>query len=108
MKVSGLDDVLRGIEDTKRAISAETLVRWTETIQRTATETCGEPVVFKGSIDEHGKFKLEAKTNSEAFDCLIDSIRKSIPSMHPATREIFERIIYGLVSEKAKKEAAIH
>jgi hypothetical protein len=106
VKVTGLDEAIQSIEDLKNAISNEALIEWANIIEKTAHQTCGEGVVFKGSIDAQGKFQLQTKSTPQTFDCLLDAIRKNIPNMHPFTQAIYERIIYGLISEKVKKESS--
>jgi hypothetical protein len=105
VKVTGFEEAIQGIDDLKNAISNETLIEWAEAIQRTANDSCGEGVVFKGSVDEQGKFQLQTNSTPQTFDCLLDAIRKNIPRMHKLTQQIYERIIYGLISEEAKIES---
>jgi hypothetical protein len=102
VRVSGLDEVLQGLEDLKRAVSAETFVEWADRIQETAKANCGESVVFEGSIDSQGRFSLKRSANPDSFDCLTDAINQHLSSMHPATRPLFERVIYDMMAEKAK------
>lgn len=77
-------------------------MEWADRIQQTATANCGESVVFKGSVNPDGKFNLDARAKPEGLDCLIDAINVHLPSMHPVTRGIFEKVIYSLMAEKAK------
>lgn len=102
VEISGLDEALQGLEDLKDAISAETMVLWTRKIQGTATARCGEGIDFSGSITSEGKFNLKTAAKPDNIGCLVEAIQAHLSSMHPATRSFFERVIYGLIAEKAK------
>lgn len=96
-------EAMRAFDELKDAISAETLLEWANTIEGTAKQECGEQVEFKGSIDPEGKFHLTSHATSDNVDCVIEAIRKNMISMHPATKEFYEKVIEGLQAEKSKR-----
>ena len=106
-KVSGVDQAIQAIEELREAISPETLVRWADAIQQAAQNECGERVVFKGSVDAEGKFRLKANSTPETFECLVEAIRKNTVSMHQATKAFYENVIYSMIAEKDKKLAPV-
>ena len=105
IEISGVDAVIREMEDLREAISPDTLKKWADLIQQTVDRECGEGITFKGLIDSQGQFKLETNSTAQNMDCLIDSIRKNTESMHPVTKAFYEKVIYKLIDERAKRMA---
>jgi hypothetical protein len=99
IRVDGLDEAARATKDLANAIAAETLLEWTNRIESTVKQDCNEDIVFKGRII-NGELNLEFKAMPGKVDCVINSIKKHLDSMHSVTRAWWEAYIHVLEAKK--------
>lgn len=106
MKVSGFDEAIGGLQELANAISPNTMLDWAIKIGQTVEKSCGAGVIAQGYLKPDGQFALDIRAKSgQQVECVLKAIRQHLPSMHPATRAWYEKVI-EVYQAKAKAASA--
>jgi hypothetical protein len=94
--VKGLDEAVYSLNELAKGVTPEELNQWTNMIERTAKEICGDTLNNIKLRQTHGKeFQLAVKDRKSAL-CLIQAIDRYIHCMPLILQGVFQKLSIDL------------
>jgi hypothetical protein len=97
IKVEGLDEAIKGLNDLAKSIEPQEIERWMRTVENAARTMCGnEGNSISLKRIQGNSFNISGDANSR--DCIIRAIQFHLHSMPIFLRGIFEKLMVDLRS----------
>ncbi len=101
IKIEGLDEAIRKLEEMKRGLEPDVFAQWVNTIEKTAKEICQDPDCKRITFKPVGDLRIDIRlADSSAVNCVIQAIQKHMSSMPLTTRAFYQEVIKQLESRK--------
>jgi len=101
--VKGLDDIQKALKDLEKSVDPNTFNEWADRVGRTAKQTCNDPQGERIKLTRTGQGGVEFEfADKDAIDCVINAIKRHLPSMPDIQKRIFEGMLKDFESRKSK------
>lgn len=105
IKVTGLDEAVKMIEDTIKDIQPKGFAEWADKIEKSAKEICDDPdckrITFKV---KKGTTNISISFNDkEALECIRKSIKKHLNSMSSTLKIVYSETVPKVLKDMEKQ-----
>ncbi len=96
MKVEGIDEAIRALEQVRDSLAPEARCEWATRVEGRARELCGDAGGKRISFHCDEKQQIRLLTDKEGKDCLLRAVRELYDSMPLGVQAFFQGVIQTL------------